>query len=72
MSKLIMAQFYYDVLKPHYGENIKLLYTDTDSFIFHVLTDDLYIDMKHNMKYLDTCDYPLSHMLHSNINKKVM
>ena len=67
-----MTRFYYDVLKTRYGENIKLLYTDTDSFIFHVLTEDFYMDMKQMMEYLDTCDYPVSHVLHSNHNKKVM
>jgi len=29
LSKVLMYNFHYDVMKRHYGENIKLLYTDT-------------------------------------------
>ena len=38
LSKLHMYQFYYDVMKKEYDANIKLLYTDTDSFIVHIET----------------------------------
>ena len=30
LSKLIMYKFYYDYLKPRYGNHCKLLFTDTD------------------------------------------
>ena len=43
-SKTHMYSFYYDVLKPKYGDNIKLVYTDTDSYVIQVMTDDLYTD----------------------------
>ena len=29
----------------NYGENVKLCYMDTDRFIFHVNTDDIYKDI---------------------------
>ena len=38
LSKLHMYQYYYDVMKKKYDDQIKLLYTDTDSFIFHIET----------------------------------
>ena len=31
-------------MKPKYNEKVKLLYLDTDSFIFHVKTEDVYKD----------------------------
>ena len=37
-----MYEFWYDYLKPKYGENTKLCYMDTDSFIFHVKIDENY------------------------------
>ena len=40
-----MCKFYYDVMKPKYGENIKMVYTDTDSFVFHIKTVDMYEDL---------------------------
>ena len=33
LSKIRMYEFWYDDMKPKYGENIRLCYMDTDSFI---------------------------------------
>jgi hypothetical protein len=48
-----MYRFYYDVLKPIYGERIKLAYTDTDSFVIHIETEDLYKDLQQISSYMD-------------------
>ena len=40
-----MYEFWYDYVKPKYGENAKLLYMDTDSFVVHVKADDIYKDI---------------------------
>ena len=45
LSKTVMYELWYDYLKPKYGENVKLFYMDTDSFIVHVKTDDIYKDI---------------------------
>ena len=42
LSKHLMYDFYYNHLKKTYSDKIKLLYTDTDSVIIHVQTDDMY------------------------------
>ena len=39
ISKILMYQFWYDYLKPKYGDKLKLCYMDTDSFIIHVETE---------------------------------
>ena len=31
-------------MKPKYGDNLKLCYMDTDSFIMHIKTEDFYKD----------------------------
>jgi len=41
ISKLIMYKFYYDYLKPKYGDKCKLLFTDADSLCCHIQTGDL-------------------------------
>ena len=46
LSKLHMYNFFYEVLKPKYGENIELGYTDTDSFGIYVKPDDIYENPK--------------------------
>ena len=32
ISKILMYEFWYDYIKPKYGDNVKLCYMDTDSF----------------------------------------
>ena len=36
-----MYKFWYDYIKPKYGEKVKLCYMDTDSFIVNVKKDDI-------------------------------
>ena len=40
-----MYEFWYDYEKLKYAENAKLCYMDTDSFIVHIKTDNIYKDM---------------------------
>lgn len=58
VSKITMYSFLYDFLKPKYGEKCRVAYTDTDSFIIDVATDDFYADMRENIFMFDTSDYP--------------
>ena len=57
LSKLHMYQFYYDVLKTKYENKIKMVYTDTDSYVLYVETEDLYDDFKELNEYMDFSDY---------------
>lgn len=71
ISKVVMYEYYYDFLKPKYGNNIKLTYTDTDSFILDVKTDDFYNDMKENLSRYDTSDYAIDNIYNMpRVNKK--
>ena len=49
-SKTLMYEFWYDYMKPEYGDNIKLRYMDTDSFIMHMKTEDFYKDIANDVK----------------------
>ena len=54
-----MYQTYYKYLKPKFGERLKLLYTDTDNFILHIQSEDLYEEIKEDVKdHYDTRKYP--------------
>ena len=44
LSKVHMYQFYYGVLQKRYADKVRPVYTDTDSFIIHTETDDIYDD----------------------------
>ena len=47
MAKLLMYDFYYNVLKKKYDDNLNLLFTDTDSLCVSIHTEDVYKDMLH-------------------------
>ncbi len=72
LSKLHMYKFYYDILKEKDNEQIKLAYDDTDSFIIHVETEDLYDDLKEISEHMDFSDYKKEHKNYDNTNKKVL
>ena len=42
ISKILMYKSWYGYMKPKYGDNVKLCYMDTDSFIIHIKTKDSY------------------------------
>ena len=45
-----MCKLWYDSLKPKYGEKTRLCYMDTDSFIVHEKTDDIYKDITEDVE----------------------
>jgi len=72
LSKLHMYDFYYNHIKVKYGEEVSLLYTDTDSLLLDIKTQDLYEDMKGDSEWYDCSNYQPSHPLYSVHNKKVL
>ena len=59
-------------MKPKYGENIQLLMTDTDSFVYQIKTDDFYEDMKGMKEHYDMSEYSKDSGLYDGENKKVI
>ena len=58
ISKTLMYKFWYDYIKPKYGDRAKLCYTDTDSFIIHIFTEDFFEDIADDVKiWFDTSNY---------------
>ena len=72
LSKSLMYDFYYNQMKAQYGDRVELLYTDTDSLLLEIQTEDVYRDMSEHQCLYDTSDYPEDHPLHSKVNKKVL
>ena len=70
LSKTLMYDFYYGQLKKQYGDRCQLLYTDTDSLLLEIQTEDVYRDMGKHAELYDTSDYSREHPLHSAENKK--
>ena len=52
LSNLIMYEFHYDYMLPKYGDNIKLCYMDTDSFVYDIETEDFYKDIADDVEMI--------------------
>ena len=58
ISKTLIYEFWYGYIKPKYGDKAQLCYMDTDSFIFHIKTQDFYKDIDNDVeKWFDTSNY---------------
>ena len=56
--KTLMYKFWYDYIKPKYEDRAKLCYTDTDSFIIYIFTEDFFQDITDDVKiWFDTSNY---------------
>ena len=56
LSKLLMYEFHYGCVKRKC--NAKLLFTDTDSLVYEIKTDDVYEDFYKDKNLFDFSDYP--------------
>ena len=73
ISKTLMYEFWYDYMKPKYNDNVKLCYTDTDSYIINIKTNDFYEDIASDVENrFDTSNYEVNRPLPTGKNKKVM
>ena len=75
LSKTLMYDFHYNYIKQKYGDKAKLLFTDTDSLMYKIQTEDFYKDVSVDMKRrFDTSNYPPDHPsgIPSGFNKKVL
>ena len=73
ISKILMHEFWYDYMKPKYGNDVKLCYMDTDSFVMNIKTNDFYKDIANDVeKRFDTSNYEVNRPLPKGKNKKVI
>ena len=75
LSKIVMYDFHYRYIKKKYGSKAKLLFTDTDSLLYEIETEDFYKDISGDVKdRFDTSDYPEGHPsgIPTGVNKKVL
>ena len=58
ITKTLMYEFWYDYIKPKYGDKARLCYMDRDSFVIHIKTEDFYKDIAGNVeRWFDTSNY---------------
>ena len=52
--KMLMYKFWYDYIKPKYEDKAQLCYTDTDSYVIYIKTEDIANDIE---RLFDTSNY---------------
>ena len=74
ISKTLMYEFYYDYIKPKYGDRAKLCYTVTDSFVIDIITEDFFEDISNGVeRWFDKSNFdendkrPLSIGMHKRV-----
>ena len=73
ISKSLMYEFCYDCIKPKHQCNAKLCYMDTDSFIIHIKTKDVYNDISNDVEErFNTKNHEINRPLPEGKNKQVI
>ena len=72
LSKVLMYDFHYNFIKKIYGDRAILLFTDTDSLCYYILTDDVCQDLFNHRDMFDNSDYSKSSKFYFDENKKVI
>ena len=74
ISKKLMYEFYYDYIKPKYGDRAKLCYAVTDSFVIDIITEDFFEDISNGVeRWFDKSNFdendkrPLSIGMHKRV-----
>ena len=58
ISKILTYEFWYGYINPKYGYRAKPCYTDTDSFIINIKTEDFFEDISNDVdRWFDTSNY---------------
>ncbi|CAB3999477.1 Hypothetical predicted protein, partial [Paramuricea clavata] len=75
ISKTLMYDFHYNYIKPKYGDDARLLFTDTDSLCYEIKTEDFFKDISEDVyERFDTSNLGKDHPsgIPTGVNKKVI
>ena len=71
LNKLLMYKFHYDYIKNKYANNSRLLFSETDSLMYEIKTEDVYQDFSKHKEIFDFSNYSAESKCHNNSNKLV-
>ena len=57
LSEVLMYKYYYDYIKNKYDNKSKLLFTDSDSLMYEIKTEDVCEDFRSNKEMFDLINY---------------
>ena len=67
-----MYEFHYDYIKDKYGNNSRLLFTDTDSLMYEITTEDVYEDFSKDKEMFDFSNYSTKSKQYDKSNKLIV
>ena len=67
-----MYEIHYNYFENKHGNNTILLFTDNDSLIYEIKTEDVYKDFSNNKEIFDFSNYPAKSNYYDNSNKLVV
>ena len=70
LSKLLMYESYDKYIKSKF--DAKFLFTDTDSLVYEIKTEDVYEDFYQDKNLFEFSDYPLDSKFFDPMNKKII
>ena len=72
LGKILTYEFHYDYIKNEYGNNTKFLFTDTDSLMYEIKTEDAYEDFSSHKEMFDFSNYSTKSKYCDDSNKLVI
>ena len=72
LSKALMYEFHYNYIKNKYGNNSRLLFTDTDSLMYETKTEDIYEDFSSDKEMFGFSNYSTKSKYYNDSNKLVV
>ena len=72
LNKVLMYEFHYECIKNKYDHKSNLFFTDTDSLLYKIKTEDVYKDFNRNKEMFDFSNYSLKSKYYDDSNKLVI
>ena len=72
LNKVLLYELHYDYIKNKYGNNLRLLFTDTASLICEIKTEDVYEDFTKGKEMFDFSNYSANLIYYNDSNKLVV
>ena len=72
LNKVLMYEFHYQHIKNKYGNNSRLLFTDTNSLMYEIKTENVYKDFRKDKAMFGFSNYSAKSKYYDDLNKLVV
>ena len=71
-NEVLLYEFHYDYIKNKYDNKSKIFFTDTDSVMYEIKTENVSEDFSSNKEMLDSSNYSTKSKYYDSLNKLVI